>query len=118
MPAAVTRSYPLTNGISLRRAASRDPELSPFLGHRRHMHAAVHKVQDAIGAEPERDWDMASLAALGHVTERHLLRLFIDQAGASPMQCLQAIGSSARGSRSSMAPASPMRPRSRAFARA
>ena len=73
------------------RRSSRDPELSPFLGHRRHMHAAVHKVQDAIGAEPERDWDMAALAALGHVTERHLLRLFIDQAGASPMQCLQAI---------------------------
>jgi transcriptional regulator GlxA family with amidase domain len=48
-------------------------------------------VQDAIGAEPERDWDMAALACVGHVTERHLLRLFMDHAGASPMQCLQAI---------------------------
>ncbi len=73
------------------RRSSRDPELSPFLGHRRHTHAAVHKVQDAIGAEPERDWDMASLAGVGHVTERHLLRLFVDHAGASPMQCLQTI---------------------------
>ena len=73
------------------RRSSRDPELSPFLGHRRHTHAAVHKVQDAISAEPERDWDMAALAAVGHVTERHLLRLFLDHAGASPMQCLQAI---------------------------
>ena len=73
------------------RRSSRDPELSPFLGHRRHTHAAVHKVQDAIGAEPERDWDMAGLAALGHVTERHLLRLFVDHAGASPMQCLRTI---------------------------
>jgi transcriptional regulator GlxA family with amidase domain len=73
------------------RRSSRDPELSPFLGHRRHTHAAVHKVQDAIGAEPERDWDMAALAGVGHVTERHLLRLFMDHAGASPMQCLQAI---------------------------
>lgn len=73
------------------RRSSRDPELSPFLGHRRHTHAAVHKVQDAIGAEPERDWDMAALAGVGHVTERHLLRLFVDQAGASPMQCLQTI---------------------------
>jgi transcriptional regulator GlxA family with amidase domain len=73
------------------RRSSRDPELSPFLGHRRHAHAAVHKVQDAISAEPERDWDMGALAAVGHVTERHLLRLFMDHAGASPMQCLQTI---------------------------
>jgi len=73
------------------RRSSHDPELSPFLGHRRHTHAAVHRVQDAIGAEPERDWDMAALASVGHVTERHLLRLFTDHAGASPMQCLQAI---------------------------
>ena len=73
------------------RRSSRDPELSPFLGRRRHTHAAVHKVQDAISAEPQRDWSMASLAAVGHVTERHLLRLFVDHAGASPMQCLQTI---------------------------
>jgi transcriptional regulator GlxA family with amidase domain len=73
------------------RRSSRDPELSPFLGRRRHMHAAVHRVQDAIGAEPERDWDMAALAGVGHVTERHLLRLFVEQAGASPLQCLQSV---------------------------
>jgi transcriptional regulator GlxA family with amidase domain len=68
-----------------------DPELSPFLIHRRHVHAAVHRVQDAISAEPQRDWNMAALAALGHVTERHLLRLFTDHAGVSPLHHLQAI---------------------------
>ncbi len=73
------------------RRSPRDPELSPFHDHRRHMHAAVHKVQDAMCAEPERDWDMAALAALGHVTERHLLRLFMQHAGVSPLQCLQNI---------------------------
>lgn len=73
------------------RRSPRDPELSPFLGRRRHTHSAVHKVQDAISAEPEREWDMATLASIGHVTERHLQRLFIDHAGASPMQCLQTI---------------------------
>lgn len=73
------------------RRSSRDPELSPFLVHRRHLHAAVHRVQDAISVEPERDWNMAALAALGHVTERHLLRLFIDHAGVSPLHYLQAI---------------------------
>ena len=73
------------------RRSQRDPELSPFLVHRRHMHGAVHRVQDAISAEPERDWNMAALAALGHVTERHLLRLFTDHAGVSPLHYLQAI---------------------------
>ena len=73
------------------RRSSDDPELSPFLQHRRHTHTAVHKVQDAMGAHPQRDWDMASLTRVGHVTERHLLRLFMNHAGVSPMQYLQAI---------------------------
>lgn len=68
-----------------------DPGLSPFLSHRRHMHAAVHKVQDALGAAPERDWTMAAMAALGHVTQRHLLRVFLRHAGLSPLDFLQAI---------------------------
>jgi transcriptional regulator GlxA family with amidase domain len=73
------------------RRSSRDPEASPFLVHRRHLHAVVHRVQDAIVLEPERDWDMAALAAVGHATERHLLRLFIDHAGVSPLHFLQLI---------------------------
>ncbi len=73
------------------RRSPRDPELSPFLVHRRHLHGAVHRVQDAISAEPERDWNMAALAELGHVTERHLLRLFTDHAGVSALHYLQAI---------------------------
>lgn len=68
-----------------------DPGLSPFLAHRRHMHPAVHRVQDAISSAPERDWTMAAMAALGHVTERHLLRLFLRHAGVSPLHFLQAI---------------------------
>jgi transcriptional regulator GlxA family with amidase domain len=68
-----------------------DPGLSPFLAHRRHMHAAVHRVQDAVSAAPQRHWNMAAMAALGHVTERHLLRLFLRHAGVSPMQFLEAI---------------------------
>jgi transcriptional regulator GlxA family with amidase domain len=87
---ALAASIAKDMAVYLRRSA-RDPELSPFLGQRRHTHAAVHKVQDAITEDPQRDWDMAALAALGNVTQRHLLRLFTDHAGASPMQCLQAI---------------------------
>jgi transcriptional regulator GlxA family with amidase domain len=73
------------------RRSPHDPELSPFLVHRNHLHAAVHRVQDAINAEQERDWDMASLATVGHVTERHLLRLFIEHTGVSPLQYLRVI---------------------------
>jgi len=73
------------------RRSSRDPERSPFFVHRRHLHAAVHRVQDAIVGAPEHDWDMPSLADVGNTTERHLLRLFIDHAGVSPLHYLRSI---------------------------
>ena len=73
------------------RRSPRDTELSPFHMHRRHLHPTVHRVQDAIVTEPQRDWDMASLARVGHAAERHLLRLFIDHAGISPLHYLRLI---------------------------
>ncbi|MEO5820129.1 MAG: helix-turn-helix domain-containing protein [Vicinamibacteraceae bacterium] len=73
------------------RRSDRDPEQSPFRIHRGHLHATVHRVQDVIIKEPERDWNMAALALAGHTTERHLLRLFVEHAGVSPLQYLQAI---------------------------
>lgn len=41
--------------------------------------------------EPERDWNMATLAHAGHTTERHLLRLFLEHASISPLSYLRAI---------------------------
>ncbi len=76
--------------VYLRRSA-RDTELSPFHMHRRHLHSTVHRVQDAIIAKPEFDWDMSSLAAIGNTTERHLLRLFVEHAQVSPLNYLRAI---------------------------
>jgi transcriptional regulator GlxA family with amidase domain len=76
--------------VYLRRSA-RDTEASPFHMHRRHLHPTVHRVQDAVVSEPQRDWDMGSLAEVGHVAERHLLRLFIDHAGISPLHYLRLI---------------------------
>jgi transcriptional regulator GlxA family with amidase domain len=73
------------------RRSPRDTELSPFHMHRRHLHPTVHRVQDAIVTDPQRDWDMASLAQVGHAAERHLLRLFIDHAGISPLHYLRLI---------------------------
>ena len=68
-----------------------DAELSPFLANRRHLHPVVHRVQDALAADVRRNWDMPSLAALAHVSERHLLRLFREHAGVTPLQMLEAI---------------------------
>src|SRR3954469_2438597 len=73
------------------RRSPRDTELSPFHMHRRHLHPTVHRVQDAIVSEPERNWDMASLAHVGNAAERHLLRLFIDNTGISPLHYLRLI---------------------------
>jgi len=73
------------------RRSPRDTELSPFHMHRRHLHPTVHRVQDAIVSEPQRDWDMASLAEVGRAAQRHLLRLFIDHAGISPLDYLRLI---------------------------
>lgn len=73
------------------RRSPRDTEQSPFHLHRRHLHATVHRAQDAIVSEPDRDWDMASLAAVGNTTGRHLLRLFVEHAGVSPLDYLRMI---------------------------
>ena len=76
--------------VYLRRSPS-DPEQSPFHMHRRHLHATVHRVQDAIVSRPQRDWDMDSLAAVGNTTGRHLLRLFMEHAGISALHYLRLI---------------------------
>lgn len=73
------------------RRSPRDPEQSPFQMNRRHLHATVHRVQDAIIDMPERDWTMAALASVGQATERHLLRLFIEHARVSPLAYLRSI---------------------------
>ncbi len=76
--------------VYLRRTPN-DPELSPLLAHRHHLHAAVHRVQDAVSADPAHAWTMASLAATAFVTERHLLRLFSTHTEVSPLDYLRAI---------------------------
>jgi transcriptional regulator GlxA family with amidase domain len=65
------------------RRSGQDPQLSPWLESRNHVHPAVHRVQDAISRDPARGWSRSELAALGHVSERHLARLFRAHAGVS-----------------------------------
>lgn len=63
------------------RRSGKDPQLSPWLAGRNHIHPAIHRAQDAIMAEPAADWSLARLSALAHVSERHLTRLFREHAG-------------------------------------
>jgi transcriptional regulator GlxA family with amidase domain len=58
-----------------------DPQLPRWLEGRSHLHAAVHRAQDAIAADPARDWSLESLAQTANVSARHLRRLFAAHAG-------------------------------------
>lgn len=66
--------------IYMRRTGT-DPQLSPWLAFRNHLHPAIHRVQDAIIANPSFDWNTAHLAEVACLSERHLTRLFREHAG-------------------------------------
>lgn len=65
------------------RRGGNDPQISPWLANRNHVHPAVHRVQDAIAGDPSRRRSLAELARIGRVSERHLARLFRLHAGTS-----------------------------------
>lgn len=66
--------------VYLRRAGA-EPQLSPWLEGRNHLHPAIHKVQDAITAHPRKPWPIASLARLAGTSVRNLSRLFRSHTG-------------------------------------
>ncbi|MEX6507078.1 GlxA family transcriptional regulator [Jiella sp. M17.18] len=68
--------------VYLRRSGG-DPQLSPWLRGRNHLHPGIHRVQDAVAAEPGRPWTAAELAAIAAASERHLSRLFRQNVGSS-----------------------------------
>lgn len=76
--------------VAMRRGPN-DPELSPFLSHRNHLHPVVHRVQDAVSQQPQDDWTVPRMADVGHTSPRHLARLFEEHAGISPLAWLQRI---------------------------
>ena len=63
------------------RRGPQDPQASPWLSWRNHMHPAVHRAQDALARDPARLWTLPDLAAEAHVSPRHLSRLFARHAG-------------------------------------
>lgn len=65
------------------RRSGDDPQLSPWLRYRNHLHPAIHRAQDAMIAHPEHDWSLNALAERAHVSARHLTRLFRQHLGIS-----------------------------------
>ncbi|WP_029005739.1 GlxA family transcriptional regulator [Azorhizobium doebereinerae] len=61
--------------VYLRRGGA-DPQLSPWLEGRNHIHPAIHRAQDAVAADPSRDWPVETLARIAGASPRNLSRLF------------------------------------------
>lgn len=76
--------------VALRRGPN-DPELSPFLDYRNHMHPALHRVQDAVSQQPQDNWTVSLMAEVACTSPRHLTRLFTEHAGIAPLQYLSRI---------------------------
>ena len=68
--------------IYMRRGGG-DPQLSPWLEGRNHIHPAVHRAQDAVSADPGQPWPVERLARVAATSPRNLSRLFNEHAGMS-----------------------------------
>ncbi|MCQ4967762.1 GlxA family transcriptional regulator [Atlantibacter hermannii] len=71
------------------RRSGEDPQLSPWLRYRNHMHPAVHKAQDLLSGAPESEWRLPDIAARVFVSPRHLSRLFQQHLGISVRDYLE-----------------------------
>ena len=76
--------------VALRRGPG-DPELSPFLRYRDHLHPALHRVQDAVSQRPQEAWSATTMADVACTSPRHLSRLFLAHAGIAPLDYLRRI---------------------------
>jgi transcriptional regulator GlxA family with amidase domain len=65
------------------RRSGHDPQISPWLSGRNHIHPALHRVQDAIMDDPAADWSVERLADIACLSGRHLSRLFREHCGLS-----------------------------------
>jgi transcriptional regulator GlxA family with amidase domain len=61
-----------------------EPQRSPLLAFRDHLHPALHRVQEAVCEQPGGDWSADALSAVAHVTPRQLTRLFRQHTGLTP----------------------------------
>lgn len=87
---AVAAAVAQTMVVYLRRGSD-DPQASPLLAGRNHLHPAVHRVQTAVSEQPTQDWSLDAMAAVAHVTPRHLARLFAAHVGHTPRAYVEGI---------------------------
>lgn len=76
--------------VYMRRAGS-DPQLSPWVMHRNHLHPVIHKVQDAVTKDPAHPWSLPQLADIACTSSRHLTRLFKTHTGVSVQEYLTSL---------------------------
>ena len=74
--------------VYMRRSGG-DPQLSPWVMHRNHVHPVLHRVQDAVIRNPAAEWSAPRLAAVACMSSRNLARLFAEHAGCSPLDYVQ-----------------------------
>ena len=74
--------------VYMRRSGG-DPQLSPWVMHRNHVHPVLHRVQDAVIKEPAAQWSAKRLASIACMSSRNLARLFAEHAGCSPLDYVQ-----------------------------
>lgn len=79
--------------VVFHRRGAGDPERSPLLAGRSHLHPALHRVQNAVGERPAEDWTLERLAEVAHVTPRHLGRLFAEHVGCTPRDYVERVRS-------------------------
>ncbi|WMW79275.1 helix-turn-helix domain-containing protein [Undibacterium cyanobacteriorum] len=70
------------------RRGSNDPQLSPWLMYRNHMHTAVHRAQDLLSRDPAYPWHLEELASKLGTSSRHLSRLFKEHTSISVIDYL------------------------------
>ncbi|MFZ6657922.1 GlxA family transcriptional regulator [Undibacterium sp. TJN19] len=64
------------NLVVYMRRCGTDPQLSPWLKYRNHLHPVVHKIQDAMVHDPAHPWTLPELADIACTSTRHVTRLF------------------------------------------
>ncbi|MGQ0568440.1 MAG: GlxA family transcriptional regulator [Armatimonadota bacterium] len=74
--------------VYMRRSGG-DPQLSPWVMHRNHVHPVLHRVQDAVIRQPAAQWSAGRLASIACMSSRNLARLFAEHAGCSPLDYVQ-----------------------------
>ena len=75
--------------VVFQRRSGQEPQLGFWLQHRNHLHARIHRVQDAVMDQPGHPWRIAELAERVHLGERQLRRLFREATDCSLQKWIQ-----------------------------